>query len=63
MRLVAVDVDGAELPAAVRSGGGVKDFLQMVVEFDEPPEQVKQFLLQTRPYEEVEVPGIALKRK
>jgi len=62
-RLVAVDVDGKELLAEIRSGGGVANFQQIVVEFDQPPEQIKEFRLQTRPYEEVEVPRIALKRK
>jgi hypothetical protein len=63
VRLVAVDVDGKILPAAVRSGNGVKDFRQLVVEFDQPPEQIKEFRLQSRPYEEVRIPGIALKRR
>jgi RNA polymerase sigma factor (sigma-70 family) len=63
VRLVAVDVDGKELPAEVRSGTSVKDFWQIVVEFDQPPEQIKEFWLQTRPYEEVRIPRIALKRK
>jgi len=63
VRLVAVDGDGEELPAEIRSATGVKDFQQIVVEFDEPPEQIKEFWLQTRPYEEVEIPRIALKRK
>ena len=63
VRLVAVDVDGKELPAEIRSGTGVKDFQQIVVEFDQPPEQIKEFRLQTRPYEEVQIPRIALKRK
>jgi hypothetical protein len=63
VRLVAVDVEGKILPAEVRSGSGVKDFQQLVVEFDQPPEQIKEFRLQTRPYEEVAIPGIALKRQ
>jgi RNA polymerase sigma factor (sigma-70 family) len=62
-RLVAVDVEGKILPAEIRSGGGVKDFQQLVVEFDQPPEQIKEFRLQSRPYEEVGIPGIALKRR
>ncbi len=63
VRLVAVDVDGKELPAEVHSGGGAGDFQQLVVEFDQPPDRIKEFQLQTRPYEEVEIPRIALKRK
>jgi hypothetical protein len=63
VRVVAVDGDGNELAAEVRSGTGVKDFKQIVVEFDKPPEQIKEFRLQTRPYEEVKIPHVPLKRK
>ena len=63
VQLVAVDGDGKIHPAEIRSGGGVKDFRQLVVDFDLSPEQIKEFRFQTRPYEEVEIPHIALKRK
>ncbi|HZW33294.1 MAG TPA: hypothetical protein VFF52_21430 [Isosphaeraceae bacterium] len=63
VRLVAVDLDGKELPAEIPSVGGAKDFRQLVVEFDQPPERIKDFRLQTRPYEAVEIPRIALRRK
>jgi RNA polymerase sigma factor (sigma-70 family) len=63
VRIVALDGDGNELPPNVRSGITVKDFKQVVVEFDRPPDQIKGFRLQTRGYEEVEIPRIALKRK
>ena len=63
VRLVAVDGDGEEFSGEIRSSSGVKDFQQIVVEFDQPPEQIKEFRLQTRPYEEVGIPRIALKRK
>jgi hypothetical protein len=63
VRVVAVDGDGKELAAEVRSDTGVKDFKQIVVEFDKPPEQIKEFRFQTRPYEEVRIPRIPLKRK
>ena len=63
VQLVAVDGDGEVHPAEIRSGGGVGNFQQLVVEFDQPPEQIKEFWLQTRPYQEVEIPGIALKRE
>jgi RNA polymerase sigma factor (sigma-70 family) len=62
-RLVAVDVDGNMHLAHIRSVGGVKDFQQKVVEFDKSPDQIKEFRLQTRPFEEVAIPRIALKRK
>jgi hypothetical protein len=63
VRLVAVGGDGEEILANVRSASGVKDFTQMVVEFDKRPDQIKEFRLQTRAYEEVDIPGIALQRK
>ena len=61
MRLVAVDAEGKEHPGMVRSGSGVKDFRQLVVEFDLPPESIKEFRVQTRPYEEVEIPGVVIR--
>ncbi len=63
VRLIAVDVDGKELPAEIRSGGGTAGFQQLVVEFDQPPNQIKEFQLQSRPFEEVQIPRVALKRK
>jgi RNA polymerase sigma factor (sigma-70 family) len=63
LRLVAVDGDGKDHIGVSRYGYGVKNFQQIGVEFKLPPEQIKEFLLQTRSYQEVEIPGIALKRK
>ena len=63
VRIVAVDGTGEEQPGTVRSGSGVKDFQQIVVEFNLPSQQIKEFRVQTRPYQEVEIPGIALKRE
>ncbi|MGO9467753.1 MAG: RNA polymerase sigma factor [Isosphaeraceae bacterium] len=60
VRLVAVDRDGKEHSSDFRSGAGVKDFVQTTVEFPLPPEQIKEFRVQTRPYEVVEIPGVAL---
>jgi hypothetical protein len=62
LRLVAVDHDGKERPSELRSGAGVHDFVQITVEFPLPPEEIKDFRVQTRPYEVVEIPGIALGR-
>jgi RNA polymerase sigma factor (sigma-70 family) len=62
LRLVAVDRAGEEHPSQFRSGAGVKDFVQITVEFPLPPEHIKEFRVQTRPYEVVEVPGVALGR-
>jgi len=63
VRLVAVDGGGEVHLAEIRSGGGAANFRQIVVEFDQPPEQIKEFWLQTRPFEEVKIPRIALKRE
>ena len=63
VRLVAVSADGEELPGEIGSATGVKDFRLITVEFDLPPERIKEFRLQTRPFEKVEIPRIALKRK
>ena len=65
VRIVAVSREGddKEIQGEIRSATGAKDFELMVVEFDQPPEQIKEFRLQSRPYENVEIPRIALKRK
>ncbi len=63
VRIIAIDGNDKEHPAEVRSGSGVKDFKQIVVEFALPADQIKQFRVRTRPYQEVEIPGIALKHK
>jgi Sigma-70 region 2 len=63
VQLVAIDRDDKEHPAKIRSGSGVKDFKQIVGEFDLSPDQIKEFRVQTRPFERVEIPGIALKRE
>jgi hypothetical protein len=62
VRPVAVDRDGAECPSEIRSSPGVKDFVQITAEFPLPPEQIKEFRVQTRPYELVEIPGVSLAR-
>jgi RNA polymerase sigma factor (sigma-70 family) len=61
VRLVAIGRDDKEVPAKISSGGGVDRFQQLVVEFNLPPNQIQGFQLQTRPFEEVEIPRIALK--
>jgi RNA polymerase sigma factor (sigma-70 family) len=60
LRLVAAARDGKEHPAKIRSASGVQEFHQLVVEFKLPPERIKEFRVQTRQYEKVEIPGIAL---
>jgi RNA polymerase sigma factor (sigma-70 family) len=63
VRLVAIDDDGKELAGETRSTLDVTNFRQVEFEFDQPPEQIKEIRLQIRPYEQVEIPRIALKRK
>jgi RNA polymerase sigma factor (sigma-70 family) len=63
VRLVAVDADGKESTAVRLRSPGVKDFTQIVAEFDKSPEWIKEFRLQSRPYDQVEIPGVVLRRK
>jgi RNA polymerase sigma factor (sigma-70 family) len=64
-RLVAVDRDGKTHAAAVNAMGSDGDprwVLDLIdAEFDLPPDQIKEFQVQFRPYEEAEIKGIALK--
>jgi hypothetical protein len=60
VRVVAVDRDGKEHSSRFQSGAGVKDFVQITVEFPLTLDEIREFRVQTRPYEVVELPGIAL---
>ena len=62
VRLVAVDLDGKEHLGGRRGGVGVASFRQIKVDFAIPFERVAEFRIETRPYEEVEIPGVALER-
>jgi hypothetical protein len=59
-RIVAVDRDGKEHTSEIRSGGGVGNFRQLVVEFGLPPDRIEGFRVQTREFEKLEIPGVAL---
>jgi RNA polymerase sigma factor (sigma-70 family) len=61
VRVVAVDQSGGERTPVHQTGGGVKDFHQIVAEFDLGPEAIQEYRLQTQGYERVEFPGVALK--
>jgi RNA polymerase sigma factor (sigma-70 family) len=63
LRVLAIDVDDKEHPGGIRSSLGVTGFQQIKIEFDLPTEQIQNFRLQTRPYQTVEIPGIALEPK
>ena len=60
VRLVAVDRHG-ELHRSVGGGGvGLSEFSQLQAEFNLSPEQIQEYQLQRRPYQEAELPNIAL---
>jgi hypothetical protein len=61
VRIVAVDRSGKERPHVNQIGSGGKDSYNIKAEFDLGPEAIQEYRLQTRPYERVEVKGIALK--
>ncbi len=63
VRLVAVDFAGSEHPGVIQSTIDVTVFRQVKFDFDQPLEQIKEFRLEARPYEEVEIPRVALHRK
>jgi RNA polymerase sigma factor (sigma-70 family) len=63
VRLVAIDEAGNERAGLIRSAVDVTAFRQINVEFDQLLEQIKEFKFQARPYEQVEIPRIALERK
>jgi RNA polymerase sigma factor (sigma-70 family) len=63
VRIVAVGNDGKEIAGLIGSTIDVTAFRQIQVQFDQPPDEIKQFRLETRPYEQVEIPLIALKRE
>ncbi len=63
VRLVALNDDGKELAGRIRSTEDVTAFQEITIEFDEPPDQIKEYRLEARPYEQVEISPIALHRK
>jgi RNA polymerase sigma factor (sigma-70 family) len=63
VRIVAVGNDGKVTAGLIRSTIDVTAFRQIQLEFDPPPDEIKEFRLETRPYEQVEIPLIALKRE
>ncbi|QEH38219.1 ECF RNA polymerase sigma factor SigW [Aquisphaera giovannonii] len=63
VRLIAIEVGGREVPGKVLSGSGASDFHQLTVEFDLLPARITEFRLQARPFEKVDIAGIALRRR
>jgi RNA polymerase sigma factor (sigma-70 family) len=61
LRLVAVDADGNEqMPTGSHSGGAGNVLSQIDAEFSLPPERVKEFRLQSRPFEWAEFANVWL---
>jgi hypothetical protein len=60
VRLIAVGRDGKEHEPTDFSGGGVKGFRQLEAEFDLPRDEIREFRVQTRPYERIEITDVAL---
>jgi hypothetical protein len=62
VRLVAIDLDGEEWPSEPRGTSTIKDLVQMIFDFPLPPDEITGIRVQTKPYETVEIPGVALGR-
>jgi RNA polymerase sigma factor (sigma-70 family) len=60
VRIVAVDEARKETVGVIRSTVDVTDFRQVVFEFDQPLAQIKEFRLEIRPFEQIEIPHIAV---
>ena len=62
VRLVAVDDQGKSHAGSLGGTIDVTDFRQLTFQFDVALTQIKDFRLEVRPHEQVEIPGIALER-
>jgi len=60
LRLVVVDTDGKTRSAGRVQTGGAGKIVQIDAEFDVPPDRVREFRLQGRPYEWAEFPDVRL---
>lgn len=60
VRVVAVGRDGREHPAYSVSSGGGKRLRMLDAEFDVPPDQVREYRLQSRPLGRFEIKNVAL---
>lgn len=63
MRLVTLNDNGNVLVGKIRSTTDVTAFQEITIEFDEPPDHIKEYRLESRLYEQVEISPIALDRK
>jgi hypothetical protein len=62
VRLIAVDLDEKEWQSQARSSLSVNELSQIEVDFPLPLERIKEFHVETRPLQLVEIPGVALER-
>ena len=60
-RIVAVDRQGKEHTCIYSSGGGGEILSLLDAEFVLPPDQIREFRVQSRPFERAEITNIALK--
>jgi hypothetical protein len=60
VRIIAVDRDGKEHEPRSAGGAGVRGFHQLGAEFSLKRDAIREFRLQTRPYERLEIPDVAL---
>ena len=60
LRLVAMDSEGVEHAPVRSQGAGVRDYVQSEVEFDIPLAKLKEFRLQSRPFEWVNFEDVSL---
>jgi RNA polymerase sigma factor (sigma-70 family) len=60
VRLVAVDQEGKEHTTDKQEGAGVANFHMLVGEFAMPLEKIREFRIQTRSFERVDLPDVAL---
>ncbi len=63
VRLVAVDDQGQAHAGFLGGTIDVTDFRQLTFQFDQALTQIKEFRLEIRPLEQVEIPGIAVERE
>ncbi len=62
LRIAAVDLQGREHPCGYTSGAGGEVLSLLDAEFDLlPPERIREYRVQSRPFERAEIKGIAVK--
>ena len=62
VRLIAVDLNDKEWQSQAQSSLSVNELSQIEVDFPLPLERIKEFHVETRSLQLVEIPGVALDR-